>query len=286
VAETAATAAIWAEYDIAPVEIALPGGKAGVTLRAYRPSNEIVPTDVSERQNDDDVFSSRDARQPLDEDDLPEFEWTEEALDEVEAAESDDEVAERVVEGRKKAADDEPDEDEDEDDEEDEPAAVVEDVPLFLSHKGKVLVFTDPKSLVKFAKSNAPHDMAQLPRWKQFTKDLHADDVTPEEDDTYELDLVVENLRSGADGWDNALVLRAGELARDLGYALQLPKVIASLSAGSPLDRLDDALRSAEGGGVGGFMARRKLRKIGAEQAAIGWRTIIGNISGAVDWRD
>lgn len=282
-AETAATAAIWAEYDIAPIEIALPGGKAGVTLRAYRPSNELTPTDVSERQNDDELFSSRDARQGLDEDDLPEFEWTEEALDQVEAGASDDEIAERAVEGRK--ADDEDDADEEEESEE-EPEAAIEDVPIFLSHKGKLLAFTDPKSLVKFVKSNAPHDMTQLPRWKQFTKDLHADDVVAAEDDTYELDLVVENLRSGADGWDNGLVLRAGEIARDLGFALQLPKLITSLAADSPLDRLDDALRSAENGGVGGFMARRKLRKIGAEQAAIGWRTIIGNISGAVDWRD
>jgi hypothetical protein len=284
VAETPATAAIWAEYDIAPVEIALPGGKAGFTLRAYRPSNELTPTDVSERQNDDELFSSR-GRQDLDEDELPEFEWTEEALDQVEADDAEDEVAERAVEG-KDADDDDDDLEDDDDDDDDVAEAVVEDVPIFLSHKGKVLVFADAKSLVTFAKSNAPHDMTQLARWKQFTKDLHADDVVPTEADTYELDLVVENLRSGADGWDNELILRAGELARDLGYALQLPKVILSLAADSPLDRLDETLRSAENGGVGGFMARRKLRRIGAEQAAIGWRTIIGNISGAVDWRD
>ncbi len=39
-------------------------------------------------------------------------------------------------------------------------------------------------------------------------------------------------------------------------------------------------------GGVGGFFARRKLKKIGAQQASLGWRTIIGKISAAVDWRD
>ena len=54
---------------------------------------------------------------------------------------------------------------------------------------------------------------------------------------------------------------------------------------GSPLDDLDEALRSAAAGGVGSFFGRRRLRKIGAQQATLGWRTIIGKISAAVDWR-
>jgi hypothetical protein len=62
--------------------------------------------------------------------------------------------------------------------------------------------------------------------------------------------------------------------------------VLTALSPGSPLDDLDEALRSAAGGGIGGFMGRRRLRRIGAQQASLGWRTIIGKISAAVDWRD
>ena len=34
------------------------------------------------------------------------------------------------------------------------------------------------------------------------------------------------------------------------------------------------------------FRGRRRLKKIGAQQASIGWRTIIGKISASVDWRD
>jgi hypothetical protein len=62
--------------------------------------------------------------------------------------------------------------------------------------------------------------------------------------------------------------------------------VILALSAGSPLDDLDDALRSANDGGMGGFFGRRRLKKIGAQQSSLGWRSIIGKISAAVDWRD
>jgi hypothetical protein len=117
-------------------------------------------------------------------------------------------------------------------------------------------------------------------------KRVTAKDVVPREEDTYELDLVVENLRGGSDVWDAPLILRAGEIARDLSFALRIDAVLVALSAGTPLDQLDEALRAAEGGGIGGMLARRRLRKIPAQQSSLAWRTIIGKISAAVDWRD
>jgi hypothetical protein len=35
--------------------------------------------------------------------------------------------------------------------------------------------------------------------------------------------------------------------------------VVVALSSGSPLDELDEALRSADAGGIGSFFAKRKL---------------------------
>ena len=105
-------------------------------------------------------------------------------------------------------------------------------------------------------------------------------------EDRYELDLVVENLRGGHDTWDLPLLIAAGEVARDLGHALRLKPVILALAPGSPLDDLDESLRKAESGGMSGYLGRRRLRKIGAQQASLGWRSIIGKISAAVDWRD
>jgi hypothetical protein len=75
-------------------------------------------------------------------------------------------------------------------------------------------------------------------------------------------------------------------VARDLGYALRLDSVLDMLSTGSPLDELDEALRAVEAGGLSGFLAKRRLKKIGTEGAPISWRTIIGNISAVADWRD
>jgi len=62
--------------------------------------------------------------------------------------------------------------------------------------------------------------------------------------------------------------------------------VLNALASGSPLDDLDEALRASESGGVGGFFAKRKLRKIAAQQASLAWRTVIGKIAAAADWRD
>ncbi|WP_117214778.1 DNA primase [Allorhizocola rhizosphaerae] len=268
-------ATIWEEFELSPIEVALPGNKVGFTLRGYRMESELTPTDISEREDEDDVFSGRDARAPLDDEELPEFEWTKEALDEVAAAPAEDQLAEEAVESKESTSSEESAADEGE-----EKKPADQEVPIFLSHKGKLLLFKTAEGLASFVKSKAPHDMKQLKDWSKFASKLKASDIEVSEDESYELDLVVENLRGGPDAWEPPLLLSAGEIARDLAYALQLKKVIISLAPGSPLDDLDEALRAT------GFFARRRLKKIGTEQASISWRSIIGKISASVDWRD
>lgn len=269
--ETPADRSLWENVGISPVEIALPTG-AGLTLRAYRMSTDLTPTEVEER-DEEDPFAAR-ARDVIDEDDE-----TVVILDEDFPAEED--LDEEEQPARDRATDDESPTDEEDEDEED-----GEEVPVFLSHRGKLLLFKSPESLVAFVRSGAPNDLAQVDGWNELVERIQPADVVPLDEDSYELDLVVENLRGGHDTWDFDLLIEAGEAARDLGYALRLRPVLVALSAGSPLDDLDEALRSAAAGGVGGFMGRRRLRKIGAQQASLGWRTIIGKISAAVDWRD
>ena len=274
---------LWDEVRITPVEIAMPGG-VGLTLRAYRLSSTLTPTELE--TDEDDPFEARqraaDARAAAEEEIIVDEEFA--AL----VAEGDADPK-----GRKSSGDAEDETAEEPDpadfaDEEVEPEAEEEDeeVPMFLSHRGRLLAFKSPESLVSFIRSGAPHDLAQLDTWTTVAERVQSSDVDPLPDDRYELDLVVENLRGGHDTWDLPLLIAAGEVARDLGYALRLKPVILALSPGSPLDDLDESLRSAESGGMGGFFGRRRLRKIGAQQASLGWRSIIGKISAAVDWRD
>jgi hypothetical protein len=264
---------LWEEVRVEPVEIALPGG-VGLTLRAYRKASEVTPTEV---EVEEDLFEAR-KRAAVDDDE--EEVIVDEEFQALLAEGEDDKSA-----SAKDAEEPDPADFEDEPDEAGQKAA-DEDVPMFLSHKGRLLAFKSPESLVSFIRSGAPHDLAQLDSWSTLAERVQSTDIDPAAEDRYELDLVVENLRGGHETWDLPLLIAAGEVARDLGFALRLRPVILALSPGSPLDDLDESLRSAENGGVGGFFGRRRLKKFGAQQASLGWRSVIGKISAAVDWRD
>jgi hypothetical protein len=290
---------LWRDVRVDPVEIALPVG-SGYTLRAYRSSSTLTPTEAENRE-EDDPFAQRVR---LSEDDEEEIVILDEEFNELVRADGAEAKTRPARRRRDTDEDEDSDEDEDEivDEEVDEEEAEAEDiedeeerqeettedeeVPVFLSHRGKLLLFRSAESLVEFVRSGQPNDLAQLDTWAELAERIEPADVVPRDDDSYELDLVVENLRGGHDAWDVRLLIAAGEIARDVGYALRLQPLIAALAPGSPLDDLDEALRKTADGGLGGFFGRRRLRKIGAQQATLGWRTIIGKISAAVDWRD
>ncbi|WP_204943305.1 DNA primase [Micromonospora luteifusca] len=267
---------LWDELHIDPVEIALPAG-TGFTLRAYRPASSLTPTDVTERDQDDPFLARRQV--------------IEEEADDETVVILDEELAEEFADSdedestRRRTADADADAN-DEADEDVADEADDEEVPIFLSHRGKLLLFKTPESLVSFIRSGAPNDLSQLDSWNELSERVEPADIAPLDEDTYELDLVVENLRGGHDTWDSTLLIEAGEIARDISYALRLPAVLDMLSAGSSLDDLDEGLRATANGGIGAFMGRRRLKKIGAQTASLGWRTIVGKISAVVDWRD
>lgn len=295
---SARTDAFWAEVRIDPVEIALPGG-VGYTLRAYRPSTEVVEPEIEDR--DEDFVTLRGSRADEEDDEDPgidEAELTRAALAagragersrrDTDVADGDDEYLDD------EDLDDEDIEDLDEDDElaeEEEPDEEAdtepEEVPVFLSRRGKVLLFRSAEGLVGYVRGADEHELAQLDTWAQVRERIEPADVVPLDEDRYELDLVVGNLRGGHDAWDPGLIIQAGEIARDLAYALRLRPVITALAPGSPLDDLDEGLRTMEEGGFRAIFARRRVRKIDPQTtAALGWRTIIGKISAATDWRN
>jgi hypothetical protein len=306
--------AMWTDVNIEPVELALPKG-VGYTLRAYRLSTDLTPTELDEEEDDFAILHRREADVDeeevviLDEnaelfaEDQPAASLTKSSSKTKSARDDDEDEDDEDDAVAKDTSDDDDESDADEDDEADDAEAVAdeddadddeddedeeepEEVPAFLGHRGKLLLFRSVEGLVEFVKSDEEHDLLQLDTWSSLKTRITASAVVPKDEDRYELDLVVENLRGGQDAWDGELLIAAGEAARDLAYSLRLEAVRTALSPGSPLDDLDEALRAAAGGGVGGFFAKRRLKKIGAQQAALGWRTIIGKISAAVDWRD
>lgn len=267
-----------AELGLVEVEPAsLAGGREEIRGRVHDRDDEDLEDDEFDEDDDADDLDDEDFDDDL-EDDVEDDE--DEDLDEDEA---EDEEKDDKSRGKAEKDTDEAEEDEDE---EEEPEPEPEEVPVFLAKDGKLLLFRSPEGLVDFVKSDEPHDLTVLKEWSKVVAEIQPEYIAPVEEDRYELDLVVENLRGGHDAWKPELVIKAGEFARDAGYALRLASVLGALSPGSPLDELDEALRAAEAGGVRGFFARRRLRRIGPEQAALAWRSIIGKISTAVDWRD
>ncbi|HEY3503519.1 MAG TPA: DNA primase [Actinocatenispora sp.] len=263
--------AFWADVRVDPIEIALPAG-VGYTLRAYRDPDDVTGVAGAEPESDEEP-AAESAAEPADEEPV------------AEEPDEDDESADDEDADDETADDDESDEDEDEEEEDEEPAG-PDEVPVFLSQRGKLLLFRTPEGLVDFVRSDEPHALRGIDSADALADRIEAAHVVPSEEDRYELDLLVGNLRGGHDSWEPDLVISAGELARDVAYAFDLSSVLTSLSAGSPLDDLDEAMRGATKGGLSAFRARRRAKKIGAQQAALAWRTIIGKIGAAVDWRD
>jgi hypothetical protein len=289
---SAATDALWTDVRVQPVEIALPSG-VGYTLRAYRLSTEVAEPEIGDRE--DDFPEPRPVHRLTDDED-------EEAPPEIDDAEL---TAQALAAGKQTGrhrADDEGGRDDadvdaereraaeearDSDETEAEEAAEQEDVPVFLAENGTLLLFRSPEGLVEYVRGDAEHELTQLDTWEEFRERIEPEDIVPLHEDRYELDLVVENLRGGHDAWDPALIIQAGEVARDVAYALRLHPVMTALAPGSPLDDLDEGLRKVEAGGFGSFFARRKLRRIDPQTtAALSWRTVIGKISAVVDWRN
>jgi hypothetical protein len=259
--------AFWEKVGVAPVEIALPKG-VGLTLRAYRMSDtvELASEDETGDETETAATTPVAAKKPT-------------KSSAATAVDNEDEPDEDLED------DDITDDESDSTDDEDE-SATVEEIPIFLSHRGELPLFETAEALVTHVKSGAPTDLSAIDSWDELVKGIKPEYVVATDDDSYELDLVVKNLRGGHDSWDAELIVGAGELARDLGYALRLPSVMSTLSAGSPLDDLDNALRAMVDGGLRAMFAKRRARKVGAQQTSLAWRGIINKIGESVDWRN
>ncbi|WP_030161934.1 hypothetical protein [Glycomyces sp. NRRL B-16210] len=271
-ARSAETEKLWNETGVDPVELHL-GKDSGFTLRAYRMSDTLPGPQATEPEEDEES-----AEAPREAEDEPKGRRRKGA--EVDDADPEDEDAPEPD-----AADFEDDDEEAADEEVDALDADPEEVPVFLTRKGKLLLFREPEALVAYVKENDDHDLAAIEEYAELQERLTVDDVACDEDDTYELDLVVANLRGGHDTWEPELLIKAAEVGRDLGYALRNDSIVGSLAPGSPLDDLDETFRIVVDGGLRGKLAKRRLRKNDAQQAAIAWRGVIAKINDYVDWR-
>ncbi|GAA1682445.1 hypothetical protein GCM10009830_32020 [Glycomyces endophyticus] len=270
----AGTEKLWNETGVDPVELHL-GKDSGYTLRAYRMS-DTLPGAKADEAGDDDADTPDEAEDEVadDADERPDIADDAETVlpEDPDAAEPDP----------ADFADEEP---EAADEEEDALDAEPEEVPVFLTRKGKLLVFREPAALVAYVREHDDHDLAAIDEYADLQERVAEDDIVCDENDIYELDLVVANLRGGHEGWEPELLIKAAEVGRDLGYALKNDSIVAALASGSPLDDLDETFRVVVDGGLKGKFAKRRLKRNDAQQAAIAWRGVIAKINDHVEWR-
>lgn len=154
--------------------------------------------------------------------------------------------------------------------------------PIFLGHQGTIKIFRSSYGLHRFLRSSVPHDLSETEYWWAVTDALDLD-FTPQQLNRYELDLVVDIVRAGYEAWgrqQQATVLLAGELARDIAGYTQDDDLLDIFTPGSALDRLDDDLRTDDRGAV------RRMRRNNYYQLALSWRRAIGIISTHVQWHE
>ena len=125
------------------------------------PAGQRADPDRRDRRDQDDPFL---ARRPLVEEE--EDDETVVILDEELAEELPPRTRTRSTRRRREAPPPTPSYDESDEAVADE--ADDEEVPIFLSHRGKLLLFKTPESLVSFIRSGAPNDLSQLDSWNEF----------------------------------------------------------------------------------------------------------------------
>jgi len=268
----------WEGVGIDPVLISLPGG-TGVTLRCYldvdaedreqdgdEPAHGDDPADEDQDESASDDDDDND-NELVDDDEKDEADVANDvdAIDGSPKATGDSDAAGKPVVRRSGKVEGE--------------STSIE--PRFLGHDGTILLFATAEALVAYVRSDASHRLTEAPGWAKVRKATTLD-PTPELLNRYELDMVVDIARAGADGWgeqERQTLVLAGELARDAAAFCGLADMQAMLGPGSPLDALDDDLRKS------GFLAKRRLRKYNPDQIALSWRRIIRELGTVVQHR-
>src|SRR5690625_4059629 len=143
---------LWDGTSVDPVELHL-GKHSGYTLRAYRMSDTLPAGSAVDAESDE---GAEPVEVPADGD----------------RAERRPDIAEHPED-----EDDEAPSEADFLDEEEVDAldAAPEEVPVFLTRKGRLLVFHDPESLVRYVRESDDHDLAAIEEYADLQKRITAE---------------------------------------------------------------------------------------------------------------
>jgi hypothetical protein len=155
---------------------------------------------------------------------------------------------------------------------------------VFASEGPRLSLFRRPEQATDHAAGTDEHAMASVLHWDTLRESMAVAFLPLTPDNRYHLDLPSVTLERNPKQWLIDLVVHAGDIARELTYALDIPDGHDLLGPGTLLDRFDDALRAAQRAPFR-RLALRDLRAFDQAQLVHGWRRVAEVVEARVDWQ-
>ncbi|MFI7077322.1 J domain-containing protein [Micromonospora sp. NPDC049903] len=154
---------------------------------------------------------------------------------------------------------------------------------LFLGADGDLLLFRSPESLHRYLTEPGAHELAAVPGWDDFMNWALRTGMRDDDEQSYDFDLIVYNLRFPITEWVPRLFIGHRDLVLELAEAFEWDDVRRLLRVGSPLDELDDLMRVADRP-LSGWKARRQLGQLQSGPVNRAWRQVIRLVGAHVRW--
>ncbi|WP_173161560.1 Hsp70 family protein [Phytohabitans suffuscus] len=156
-------------------------------------------------------------------------------------------------------------------------------VAVFASQGPRLPLFRRPEQATDHAAGGDDHAMASILHWESLRESMAVAFLPLLPRNRYVLDLPSVSLERDPKQWLTDLIVQAGDIARELTYALDIPQGQDLLGPGTLLDRLDDALRAAQRSSLR-RKAHRDLRAFDQARLVSGWRRVASLIDSHLDW--
>ncbi|WP_432050628.1 J domain-containing protein [Verrucosispora sp. NA02020] len=155
---------------------------------------------------------------------------------------------------------------------------------VFPGADGHLLLFRSQESLHRYLTEPGAHELATAPGWDDFMNwVLRTGMRDDDEEQSYDFDLIVYNLRFPIAQWVPRLFITHRDLVMEVAEAFEWDDVRTLLRVGSPLDRLDDLMRVADRP-LTGWKARRQLGSFPSGPVNTAWRQVIRLVGAHVRW--
>ena len=154
---------------------------------------------------------------------------------------------------------------------------------VFTAVAGRLPLFRRPEQATEFAAVSAGHDMSEVLHWDWLSESMSRAFLPLLDDHRYDLDLPSANLEMDPARWLPDLIVKAGDVARELVAALAIEEGYALLSPGSARTVLDDQLRASGRRPRPRTVRQWQQRDHGV--LASGWQHVVELIGSRVDWQ-